>query len=161
MNCGATATCAQRVARALRFLAFPPLRKRTWAVMTWDARRLRIGSDACTERRPLRTVTVRAWRPLIENAMSRIWRPVTVTRTTLVEQTDRAPRRAVRAGDVTFTPWTAPAGAGCAAGAGATAAGAGAGVAGAAMHDSVLTAIGAVSLPPVCPLTVPIGPHHA
>jgi hypothetical protein len=105
---------------------------------------------------------------LIEKAMSRIWRPTTVTRTTLVEQTDRAPRRAIRAGDVTVSPWTALAGAGAAAGAAGAATGvtlpvvgAGAGVGGAAMHDSCWTAIGAVLLPPVCPPMVPAGPHHA
>jgi hypothetical protein len=107
----------------------PPLRKRTLAVTTCDARRFRIGSDALTDRCPARTVTVRTCRPLIEKAMSRIWRPATVTRTTLVGHAECAPSLALRAGAFTSTPATALAGAG--GGAGATAAaGAGGGAAG-------------------------------
>ena len=105
------------------------MRKRTLAVTTCDARRLRIGSDALIDRCPARTVTVRTCRPLIEKAMSRICRPATVTCTTLVGHAECAPSLAVRAGAFTSTPATALAGAG--GGAGATAAaGAGGGAAG-------------------------------
>jgi len=108
-----------------------PLRKRTLAVTTCDARRFRIGSDALTDRCPARTVTVRTCRPLIEKAMSRICRPATVTCTTLVGHAECAPSLAMRAGAFATSPATALAGAGGGAGAGATAAaGAGGGAAG-------------------------------
>ena len=104
---------------------------------TCDARRFRIGSDALTERCPARTVTVRTCRPLIEKAMSRICRPATVTRTTLVGHADCAPTLAMRAGAFTCSPATALAGAAGGAGAtpaagagGAAAAGAGGGATG-------------------------------
>jgi hypothetical protein len=110
-----------------------PLRKRTLAVTTCDARRFRIGSDALTDRCPARTVTVRTCRPLIEKAMSRICRPATVTCTTLVGHAECAPSLAIRAGAFTSSSATALAGAGGGAGAGAgatAAAGAGGGAAG-------------------------------
>jgi hypothetical protein len=107
------------------------LRKRTLAVTTCDARRFRIGSDALTERCPARTLTVRTRRPLIEKAMSRICRPATVTRTTLVGHADCAPSLAIRAGAFTCSPATAPAGAGGGAGATPAAGGEGAAAAGA------------------------------
>ena len=104
---------------------------------TCDARRFRIGSDALTERCSARTLTVRTCRPLIDKAMSRICRPATVTRTTLVGHADCAPSRAMRTGAFTCSPATALAGAGGGAGAtpaagagGAAAAGAGGGATG-------------------------------
>src|SRR4029453_13640718 len=121
-----------------------PLRKRTLAVTTCDARRFRIGSDALTDRCPARTETVRTCRPLIEKAMSRICRPATVTCTTLVGHAECAPSLAMRAGAFTSSPATALAGAG--GGAGATAAaGAGGGAAGGVQVIAVI----AVPLSPV------------